>query len=265
MPSGRENTSFNVKYDQFFKKGWILSVSGFMYSNVRVDKEFGRVGTKDLNFVIGVSKSFNIQQPRLKYYDFKAVFYNDLDGNRIKTNNEPPVPNVLVDIEKDRAVSTDKSNIPALELLADLNGEVGVENLPKDNYKMKFTPLTNLENLYFVNGSEQDYYNDKSRILYVPLAESYKIKGKIILVRDPNSSEGKIDLNGIRITATGMKGETYSTLTDSYGAFVIHQCGSGVTACHNLLAMELAGFKGSRLYAGSWSEWCADPKRPVEL
>ena len=46
---------------------------------------------------------------------------------------------------------------------------------------------------------------------------------------------------------------------------VIHQCGSGVTACHNLLAMELAGFKGSRLYAGSWSEWCSDPKRPVEL
>ncbi|MBU3620325.1 sulfurtransferase [Polynucleobacter sp. CS-Odin-A6] len=46
---------------------------------------------------------------------------------------------------------------------------------------------------------------------------------------------------------------------------IIHQCGSGVTACHNLLAMELAGLKGSRLYAGSWSEWCADPSRPVEI
>ena len=46
---------------------------------------------------------------------------------------------------------------------------------------------------------------------------------------------------------------------------VIHQCGSGVTACHNLLAMEIAGLKGSRLYAGSWSEWCADPSRPVAL
>ena len=46
---------------------------------------------------------------------------------------------------------------------------------------------------------------------------------------------------------------------------VIHSCGSGVTACHNLLAMEQAGLGGSRLYAGSWSEWCADPKRPVEL
>lgn len=44
---------------------------------------------------------------------------------------------------------------------------------------------------------------------------------------------------------------------------VVHQCGSGVTACHNLLAMESAGLTGSRLYAGSWSEWCSDPARPV--
>jgi thiosulfate/3-mercaptopyruvate sulfurtransferase len=44
---------------------------------------------------------------------------------------------------------------------------------------------------------------------------------------------------------------------------VVHQCGSGVTACHNLLAMELAGFKGSLLYAGSWSEWCNHPQNPV--
>lgn len=44
---------------------------------------------------------------------------------------------------------------------------------------------------------------------------------------------------------------------------VVHQCGSGVTACHNLLAMEHAGLKGSTLYPGSWSEWSADPERPV--
>jgi thiosulfate/3-mercaptopyruvate sulfurtransferase len=41
-------------------------------------------------------------------------------------------------------------------------------------------------------------------------------------------------------------------------------CGSGVTACHNLLAMTHAGLPGARLYAGSWSEWSADPARPVE-
>ncbi len=45
---------------------------------------------------------------------------------------------------------------------------------------------------------------------------------------------------------------------------VVHQCGSGVTACANIFAMEYAGLSGSRLYAGSWSEWIADPSRPIE-
>ncbi|UMR32699.1 sulfurtransferase [Massilia sp. MB5] len=43
----------------------------------------------------------------------------------------------------------------------------------------------------------------------------------------------------------------------------IMQCGSGVTACHNLLALEVAGLHGAALYPGSWSEWCAAPTRPV--
>ncbi len=44
---------------------------------------------------------------------------------------------------------------------------------------------------------------------------------------------------------------------------VVHQCGSGVTACHNLLAMAHAGLTPGALYPGSWSEWCSDPARPV--
>ena len=44
---------------------------------------------------------------------------------------------------------------------------------------------------------------------------------------------------------------------------IVHMCGSGVTACHNQLAMEIAGLHGSRVYPGSWSEWIRDPQRPV--
>ena len=46
---------------------------------------------------------------------------------------------------------------------------------------------------------------------------------------------------------------------------VVMYCGSGVTACHNLLALELAGLPGARLYPGSWSEWSSDPSRPIEV
>jgi thiosulfate/3-mercaptopyruvate sulfurtransferase len=58
--------------------------------------------------------------------------------------------------------------------------------------------------------------------------------------------------------------EEFGTLLKGHLAReVVHQCGSGVTACVNILAMEAAGFPGSLLFAGSWSEWCADPARPV--
>ena len=46
---------------------------------------------------------------------------------------------------------------------------------------------------------------------------------------------------------------------------VICMCGSGVTACHNILAMEIAGLHGARLYPGSWSEWCREPDNPVAI
>lgn len=52
-------------------------------------------------------------------------------------------------------------------------------------------------------------------------------------------------------------------LGDGSSSQVVHMCGSGVTACHNLLAMEIAGLGGSSLYAGSWSEWIRDPERPI--
>jgi thiosulfate/3-mercaptopyruvate sulfurtransferase len=64
-------------------------------------------------------------------------------------------------------------------------------------------------------------------------------------------------------TAAQLRGEFDAMLAESTPMSIVHQCGSGVTACHNILAMEIAGLPGSRLYPGSWSEWVADPSRPV--
>ena len=63
--------------------------------------------------------------------------------------------------------------------------------------------------------------------------------------------------------AAQLRAEWLALLAGSPPDLVVHQCGSGVSACLNMVAMEIAGLPGSRLYAGSWSEWCADPGRPV--
>ncbi|PKO33282.1 MAG: sulfurtransferase [Betaproteobacteria bacterium HGW-Betaproteobacteria-7] len=65
--------------------------------------------------------------------------------------------------------------------------------------------------------------------------------------------------------AAELRAEWLAVLAGRAPEQVVHQCGSGVSACNNILAMELAGLPGSRLYAGSWSEWCADPARPVAV
>jgi thiosulfate/3-mercaptopyruvate sulfurtransferase len=65
-------------------------------------------------------------------------------------------------------------------------------------------------------------------------------------------------------SAEQLRSEFESILGERSPSEVVHYCGSGVSACHNLLAMEIAGLPGGRLYAGSWSEWIADPARPVE-
>ncbi len=75
--------------------------------------------------------------------------------------------------------------------------------------------------------------------------------------------KANLNADGTFKTAATLKQEFNELLAEKPPGQVINQCGSGVTACHNLLAMEIAGRSGSKLYPGSWSEWCADPARPV--
>jgi thiosulfate/3-mercaptopyruvate sulfurtransferase len=72
------------------------------------------------------------------------------------------------------------------------------------------------------------------------------------------------DASGKFHPAGELRRQWLDTLAGAAPERIMMYCGSGLSACHNLLAMERAGLPGARLYAGSWSEWCADPARPVE-
>ena len=72
-----------------------------------------------------------------------------------------------------------------------------------------------------------------------------------------------LDAEGCFRPGAELRAEFEALLAGRPAAAAVHSCGSGVSACHNLLAMEIAGLPGSRLYAGSWSEWIADPARPI--
>jgi thiosulfate/3-mercaptopyruvate sulfurtransferase len=69
--------------------------------------------------------------------------------------------------------------------------------------------------------------------------------------------------DGRFLSARELRHRWQSRLRDREPSAVVAMCGSGVTACHNLLALEIAGLPGAKLYAGSWSEWIRDSTRPI--
>lgn len=75
--------------------------------------------------------------------------------------------------------------------------------------------------------------------------------------------EENLDFDGTYLSADELREAYLNLLNGVKPEHVIHTCGSGVTACHNMLAMEIAGLPSGKLFAGSWSEWITDPSRPI--
>jgi thiosulfate/3-mercaptopyruvate sulfurtransferase len=89
------------------------------------------------------------------------------------------------------------------------------------------------------------------------------VKGRIPGARN-HSTASSLSADGRFLPPEELRARFQAILEGGTPESVVSYCGSGVTACHNLLAMEVAGLRGARLYPGSWSEWCADESRPIE-
>jgi len=89
------------------------------------------------------------------------------------------------------------------------------------------------------------------------------VAGRIPGARNRNNSDN-LSPAGVFKPPDELRKDFLTVLGGRPASEVVNYCGSGVSATHNALAMEIAGLTGSRLFAGSWSEWIADPSRPQE-
>ena len=226
LPSNSENISINPRIDWLFKNGLTANARININQNSTRNTETGVKSVfRNINLILGITKSFDLDQPRSKYYNLKVICYHDINGNKIREENEPFIPNILVGIKNkfnDNSITEEEqSNFSEIELMTNINGEINYINMPFGNYLLNFLPVVNLKDLICANGSEQDLYMNSNYNLYVPYSLSYRVKGYVKLNRDTLSSLGKISLKGVRITAKGNKGEEFAVLTDENGFYAI--------------------------------------------
>ncbi|WP_338910765.1 sulfurtransferase [Mycetohabitans rhizoxinica] len=133
-----------------------------------------------------------------------------------------------------------------------------------------FTPSQPLSISIDVHGVQQQMHTAACRMLDARAPDRYRGENETI---DPVAGhipgarhrffKDNLAADGRFKPAHTLRDEMCAVLGDTAPERTILYCGSGVTACHNALAMEIAGLHGAALYAGSWSEWVADPARPV--
>ena len=226
LPSNSENISINPRIDWLFKNGLTANARLNINQNSTRNPETGVKSVfRNINLILGITKSFDLDQPRSKYYNLKVICYHDINGNKIREENEPFIPNILVGIKNkinnNSQTEEEQSNFSEIELMTNINGEINYINMPFGNYLLNFLPVVNLKDLICANGAEQDLYMNSNYNLYVPYSLSYRVKGYVKLNRDTLSSLGKISLKGVRITAKGNKGEEFAALTDENGFYAI--------------------------------------------
>lgn len=222
LPNNQELLSGNIRVIADLEKGWQLFGSGTYYSSSRPDEERGTQSFKSIGINIGLRKAFGIQQPRIKYHDLKIVCFHDLNGNGSLDDNELRLTNIVVKVKADNnALKAKKTTFIEQSLITNNQGTVELEDIPESMYDLEFTSLENLGKLYNVLGNNQRILVNENTTLYIPFAESYKVKGKVVLIRDKMSALGKVEIGNIRITAESPGGYTYSILTSSDGTFQI--------------------------------------------
>lgn len=216
-------SNFTGQLFWYLPRDWRFYVLGLYSLQSRTNSTDNVETYQSIYIEASVRKEFNLQHPRVKFYNLDLVFFKDFNGDFIQGDNEPGVKNVLLNISREDIDV--KSNIPGdfynIELLSDNLGRIRLEKIPEGQYKIIYNPIGKDAGTFSKALEEITLNVDKSKVMYIPFVEKNKVFGKIILNRSKLSGLSKLDVSNIRITATDSKGRTYTTLTDKNGDFVL--------------------------------------------
>jgi len=206
----------------YLPKDWQLRFLNVYTIQSRVTPSEAVERFQNMYFEASIRKEFGIQQPYLKFYNLKLVFFKDFDGNKIMNENEPGIKNVLVNIQRVDTEDMVYADFTSGELLSNQYGEVNYEKIPSGIYKLSYNPVGNDAGTFSKADIDLQFTLNKDMTLYIPFVEKNKVFGRIILNRSKLSGLGKVDVSNIRITTTDSRGNTFSTLTDKTGEFAIY-------------------------------------------
>ncbi|MBI4647376.1 MAG: hypothetical protein HY738_12520 [Bacteroidia bacterium] len=219
-----ERFNFNMNIFWYLNKGWSLKLFSNYYSSGRFNQSDNDFKTyRGFYIGAGIRKVFDIQQPRMKFYDITVVFYKDYDGNDIKDENEPGVRSVWTTISRDTAdtASGENINFRPFELLSDRDGAIYCERLPEGTYTLKYMPIDKNLTGYKTESNSTKIIVDGNKTVYIPYRERNKVSGKVVIIRDKFSNLGYISPQNIKITAADSSKNTYSTFSLSDGSYIL--------------------------------------------
>ncbi|MDD2198032.1 MAG: OmpA family protein [Bacteroidales bacterium] len=202
-------------------KGWRIYALGVYSLQNRTN--IMEISETYQNFYIEASirKEFDLQQPRVKFYDVDLIFFKDFNGNSVQEPNEPGIRNVLLTInrESENIYGRIPGDFNSAELLSDNLGRVRLEKIPEGRYSISYNPVGAEAGTYSKAIENAEINIDRNGNYYFPFVEKNKVFGEIVLNRSRLSGLGNIDLSNVRITVTDSHGRTYSTLTNKNGNF----------------------------------------------
>lgn len=229
VASNSERVNLSGRLEFFLGRDWTLLLNNNLFFMSSINTEGQKSYARSYFLSLGVKKSFDIPQPRLKYYNLRVVCFKDYNGNKKQDDNEQGISDVVITVDRRSIADSiylktrkEQGQFSPAELLTDNFGQVSYNRIPGGEFSLRIIPMQNLVDFYNQDGQSQKFFISRDTTIYIPFVQSYRITGKVILNRDEYSSLGNITISNVRVIATDSLGNSYPALTSPDGSYVLY-------------------------------------------